>query len=165
MMEPQACLNQLSKLLAEESNLLGTLAQQLQREHELLVANDVEGLEQAADARQASVASLSRLDQDRRNLCRVLGHGADHVGLAALHKWCDPSGSLNATHTSVATQAQKCRELNDRNGALVNARLNRLSNMLDMMNGNKAAPRTYEARGTTRGPATTPAGRMVSISA
>ncbi len=90
MMEPQVCLTQLANMLADETRLLGKLALQLQREHELLVANDVEGLEQAAEARQASVAGLSRVDQERRNLCRVLGYGTDHLGLGALLKWCDP---------------------------------------------------------------------------
>ena len=100
-MEPKACLTQLARLLADETSLLGTLAQQLQREHELLVANDVEALELAADARQNSVLALSRLDQERRSLCRLLGHSADHLGLAALLKWCDPAGSLAAAHAAL----------------------------------------------------------------
>jgi len=164
-MEPQACLTQLARLLADETSLLGTLAQQLQREHELLVANDVEGLDQAADARQKSVVALSRLDQERRSLCRLLGYSADHLGLAALFKWCDRAGSLAAAHAAASMEAQRCREQNDRNGALVNARLNRLSGMLDMLNGSPAANRTYASRGTNRNAASVAAGRMVSTSA
>ncbi len=164
-MEPQVCLTQLSRLLADETSLLNALAQQLQREHELLVANDVEGLDQAADARQKSVVALSRLDQDRRSLCRLLGYSADHLGLAALFKWCDPTGSLSAAHAAASNQAQLCRDQNDRNGALVNARLNRLSGMLDMLNGNSTGNRTYESRGANRGPTGLAAGRMVSTSA
>jgi flagellar biosynthesis/type III secretory pathway chaperone len=164
-MESTACLTQLSRMLADETSLLAVLAQQLQREHELLVANDVDGLDQAADARQASVVALSRLDQDRRNLCRMLGYSADQLGLAALLKWCDPRGSLGAAHTAASTQAQRCREQNDRNGALVNARLNRLSGMLDMLNGSPAAGRTYESRGSARSQPGIAAGRMVSTSA
>jgi flagellar biosynthesis/type III secretory pathway chaperone len=165
MMEPQACLSQLARMLADETNLLAQLAGQLQREHELLVANDVEGLEQAATARQDSVVRLSQLDQERRSLCRMLGYSADQLGLAALLKWCDSRGSLATAHATASRQAQLCRDQNDRNGALVNARLNRLGGMLDMLNGGNAGSRTYEARGTTRSPAASPAGRMVSISA
>ncbi len=164
-MEPQACLTQLARMLAEETSLLTQLAQQLQREHELLVTNDVEGLEQAADARQSSVAALARLDQDRRNLCRMLGYGTDHTGLGAMLKWCDPTGSLATPHANASHQAQLCRDQNDRNGALVNARLNRLNGMLDKFGGSNAGPRTYESRGASRGPVTSPAGRMLSISA
>jgi len=162
-MEAQACLTQLANMLADETRLLGELAGQLQREHELLVANDVEGLEQAADARQGSVAGLSRLDHERRNLCRLLGRGTDNAGLAALLKWCDPAGSLTAPLATAAQQAQLCREQNDRNGALVNARLNRLNGMVDRMNGGNQ--RTYESRGPSRNGVIAPAGRMVSISA
>lgn len=164
-MDPQACLTQLTRMLAEETSLLGKLAQQLQHEHDLLVANDVEGLEQAADARQSSVAALARLDQDRRSLGRMLGHGADQTGLAAMLSWCDPAGSLATAHANASHKAQLCRDQNDRNGALVNARLNRLNGMLDKFGGNTAGPRTYEARGAARGPVTAPAGRMLSISA
>lgn len=162
-MEPQACLSQLANMLADETRLLGTLSRQLQHEHELLVANDVEGLEQAADARHASVAGLSRVDHERRSLCRLLGYGVDHTGLAAMLKWCDPAGSLAAAHAAASQEAQRCREHNDRNGALVNARLNRLNGMVDRMNG--GSPRTYESRGPVRTSVQAPPGRLLSISA
>lgn len=164
-MEQNTCRAQLARLLADETTLLGTLAGQLQREHELLEANDVEGLEQASRARQQSVAALLDLDGERRRLCRMLGQSADQAGLSAVLRWCDPQGTLADAHATCAAQAQRCREQNDRNGALVTARLNRVSNMLGMLNGN-AAPKTYEARGATRpNPAATVAGRMLSISA
>jgi flagellar biosynthesis protein FlgN len=163
-MDPQACLSQLARLLSEETALLGTLAQQLQREHELLNANDVDALDQAAQARQTSVAGLLRLDDERRNLCRVLGRSADQAGLAALLKWCDPAGSLASAHARCAEQAQQCREQNDRNGILVNARLNRVSGMLNLLGGS-AGVRTYEPKGTPRGAGTLPAGRMLSTTA
>jgi flagellar biosynthesis/type III secretory pathway chaperone len=162
-MDPKACLTQLANMLADETRLLGRLAQQLQNEHQLLVANDVEGLEQAADARQSSVAGLARLDHERRNLCRMLGYGADQTGMAALLKWCDPTGSLAAPHAAASQEAQLCREQNDRNGALVNARLNRLNGMVDRMNGGSA--RTYDSRGPVRNVVAAPPGQMLSISA
>ena len=165
-MEPQACHAQLAQLLTEEQLLLALLTQQLQREHELLTINDVEGMEQAADARQASVAKLLRLDDDRRNLCRLLGQGADPIGLGVVMQWCDPTGDLQPAHTEVSRLAQRCREQNDRNGMLVNARLSRVSGMLDMLNGGSApSGRTYESRGVPRGPTNPQAGRMVSVSA
>jgi flagellar biosynthesis/type III secretory pathway chaperone len=164
-MDPTTCRAQLARMLSDETNLLGVLAQQLLHEHELLVANDVESLERAADARQTSINTLARLDEERRSLCRMLGHSADHAGLAALLNWCDPTASLTSMHAAVAQQAQTCRDQNDRNGALVNARLNRLSGMLDMLNGSSGTARTYEAKGAHRAAALPQAGRMVSISA
>ncbi len=162
-MDQHSCLNQLSRLLADETAQLAALEQQLQREHELLQANDVDGLEQAAKIRQQTVATLLRLDDDRRNLCRLMGQSADQTGLAAIIGWCDPEGKLSAAYAACAVQAQRCRDQNDRNGALVTARLNRVSGMLGMLNAN-AAPKTYEARGAARS-TSTPGGRMVSISA
>ena len=165
MMEPQACLTQLSRMLAEETSLLAVLAQQLLREHELLVANDVDGLEKAAHARQNTVTALAGIDQERRSLSRLLGYSVDHLGLGAMFKWCDPAATLAPAHAAASHQALLCREQNDRNGALVNARLNRLSGMLDIINGNHGGSRTYESRGASRSTATPPAGRMVSVSA
>lgn len=162
-MEPQACLKQLADLLTEESSLIATLQQQLEREHQLLVDNDVDGLEAAADARQSSVVALARLDQDRRDLCRLLGRSPDQAGLASLVKWCDPAGSLADAHATAARLAQSCRDQNDRNGALVNARLARLGGMLDRLQG--AGPRTYDSPGPGRASRTTSTGRMLSISA
>ena len=70
---------------------------------------------------------------------------------------------LSEPYGNCAAQALRCREQNDRNGALVNARLNRLNGMVDRMN--VGSPRTYESRGTARSNIATPPGRMVSISA
>lgn len=67
--------------------------------------------------------------------------------MAALLGWCDPSGTLADAYQRCATQAQKCREQNNRNGALVAARLQRVSKLLDTMNGNAPASTTYGPQG------------------
>lgn len=162
-MDQNTCLAQLARLLAEETALLGTLEKQLGNEHQLLETNDIENLDQASGARQQSVASLLRIDDERRRLCRMLGHGSDQSGLAALLAWCDPHGSLAGDLAACAAQAQRCRDQNDRNGALVTARLRRVNGMLGMLAAN-TTPKTYEARGQNAG-TTLPAGRMVSVSA
>lgn len=162
-MEPQACLAQFSRLLSDEISLLDVLETQLQREHQLLSNNDVDGLEMASNTRQETVAKLMRIDDDRRNLCRMLGQGHDQVALARMLTWCDPQGTLAETQSRCTAQAERCRQQNDRNGALVAARLNRINGMLDMLADNGGA-RTYEARGAARG-GTVSTGRMLSISA
>ncbi len=150
-MEPAVCHGQLQNLLADEYALLNQLEHQLCREHELLLANDVDGLENAGQARQGTVAALLRLETDRQSLCRLLGHSADAAGLAALLKWCDPAGSLASTHADVAVKAAQRRTQNDRNGALVTARLARVQNMLGMLNVGGESSRTYSGPGS--GPA------------
>ncbi len=161
-MDQEACRAQFASLLDGENMLLAELEQQLRREHEFLAGNDVDSLERAGNARQATVAKLLKLDDTRRDLCRMLGQSADRSGIAALLRWCDPTGSLAAAQSTCTKLAESCRAQNERNGALVTARLTRITGMLDMMaSGNNA--RTYEpgaARTTTP-----PAGRLVSVSA
>jgi flagellar biosynthesis/type III secretory pathway chaperone len=162
--EPVACRAQLAHFLTEEAALLHVLEQQLQNEHGLLTKNDIDGLENACAARQESVARLLRLDDERRGLCRLLGRGEDQAALSQLLQWCDPQGTLASAYEKCSLQATRCREQNDRNGALVGARLNRVSNMLGMLNTGGEKERVYNPQASGRGTAFKP-GRLVSISA
>lgn len=161
-MEQSVAYSQLSRLLSEETRLLGELEQQLAKEHEFLAANDVDSLERAGETRQQTVAKLLRVDDERRALCRMAGQATDRVGLGALLTWCDPTGTLAAAQGEAARRAEACRAQNERNGALVTARLTRVAGMLDMISNNSTA-RTYEPGATRNAPA--PAGRLVSVSA
>jgi flagellar biosynthesis/type III secretory pathway chaperone len=157
-----ACRTQLARLLADEAVLLGQLERQLQDEHRFLAANDVEGLEHAGAARQQTIARLLHLEDERRNLCRAAGRGSDRDALAALFAWCDPQGTLAAAQAECARLAGNCRAQNERNGALVTARLKRVCGMLDML-ADTPASGTYQPRASRY--AAPPAGRMVSVSA
>lgn len=164
-MDPQSCLSQLSRLLADETRLLGILEEQLQHENELLRANDIDTLELASDARQKTVAGLLQVDDERRAICRLLGQSADPTGLAALLRWCDPAGSLAVELADCATRAQRCRERNDGNGALVSARLRHVTNMLGMLDPRASGTRVYGPSGGTAVPVRTDTGRMLNASA
>ena len=161
-MDALACRSRFARLLAEESTLLAQLVQQLQGEHELLKANDLNALEQSGSDRQQTLANLLRLEDERGLLCRQLGRSADRNGVAALFAWCDPQGTLAAAQSECAELAARCRAQNERNGALVTARLTRVNGMLDMLSDAPAA-RTYQPRFARA--AVAPAGRMLSISA
>jgi flagellar biosynthesis/type III secretory pathway chaperone len=146
-MQANVCRSQLERLLQDEAAFLATLEQQLEAEFGLLKANDIEGLELASNARQETVMRLLRLEDERRQLCRLLGKGDDQAAMAALVAWCDPTGTLAETYQRCATQAQRCREQNNRNGALVAARLQRVSKLLDTMNGKPSSSTTYGPQG------------------
>lgn len=161
-MDANACRAHMARLLADENALLAELERQLYREHEFLAGNDVDSLERAGDARQATVLKLLKLDDERRNLCQMLGQGTDRIAVAAVLRWCDPAGSLAAEQAACTQLAERCRTQNERNGALVTARLTRVTGMLDMIASNQPG-RTY-APGAAR-TATPPAGRLVSVSA
>jgi flagellar biosynthesis/type III secretory pathway chaperone len=142
--------------------MLGQLARQLQDEHQFLSDNDVDGLEQAGAARQQTVAQLLRMEDERRALGRQHGRGDGSGDVTALLAWCDPEGTLAPAQSQCAALAGACRAQNERNGALVTARLNRVGGMLDLLSEAPAA-RTYQPRATRY--AAPPAGRMVSTRA
>lgn len=153
----------MARHLADETSLLRLIEEQLRREHALLVANDIEGLDEAGVERQKAVARLLRVHDERGNLCRRRKLVPDEKGFAALLAWCDPEGSLRDAQAACAAQAHSCREQNERNGALVTARLNRVGGMLGMIAGEPVSG-TYQSRVSARAPAFT-AGRMLSTSA
>ena len=163
-MDAVACRSQLERLLRDETTLLQVLEQQLDSEHALLKADDIEGLERAGGARQDTVMRLLRLEDERRQLCRLLGKGADPAAVSALLKWCDPQGTLSDTYARCAAQALRCREQNDRNGALVAARLQRVSSMLGALAPAGPAAGLYGPRGASNaGKSAT--GRVLTTSA
>src|SRR5689334_8429518 len=117
------CYEQLAALMAEENSQLAALESLLAQEYDLLQARNAEGLETAGTARQQCIGHILRIQDERRTLCRNAGHGDDLSGLQNLLAWCDPSGLLSPAMQVYRERTQRCRELNDRNGMLVNGRL------------------------------------------
>jgi flagella synthesis protein FlgN len=157
-MEAAACKAQLARIMAEEARLLNELAPLLDREHGYLQADDAASLETTARERQKCVAGIHRCDEERRNLCRSLGRGEDLKGLEDLMRWCDPQGSLAAGWALCAAAAANCRKLNDRNGALVGARLKQVQGRLGVLIQGRRDAVTYGPRGADTPPAS---GRLV----
>jgi flagellar biosynthesis protein FlgN len=141
--EPETCREHLSKLVHDEVDCLTRLADLLEREHQILTANNVVALEGAIKERQAYVGRIVRIEDERRSLCRLLGYPADAHGLERLARWCDPTGTLTAQWAVCTARAARCREANDRNGALVNARLTRVQGLLAVLTGRPAELKTY----------------------
>lgn len=146
-MDPHVCREHLETLLAEEANALARLATLLDREYELLSANDVEALDRAGEERQACIGELIRIEDERRSLCRMMSVPADASGLDRLLAWCDPSHGLKRRWAACAEQATQCRERNDRNGALVAARLRKVAGLLDVLTGRADQPKVYGRAG------------------
>lgn len=161
-MEPSACRNHLATLVAQETSTLEQLTGLLAHEYDLLVANDVDALESAMVERQHCVGKLVNIEDERRSLCRMLGYTTDLPGLQSLMVWCDPDGSLKDRWAECAARGASCREQNDRNGALVNARLKRVESMLGAITGKPPEGRTYGPKGAY---ATPTAGRVLTVEA
>jgi flagella synthesis protein FlgN len=146
-LEVTACREALASLLSIEVSSLAELASLLDREHELLVANDVVTLEAVMAERQVSVGRLLRAEEERRNLCRMHGRGVDADGIRQLMAWCDPHGTLKSRWEECAQGAARCRELNDRNGALVIARMKRVESLLTVLTGQPQDAPSYGPKG------------------
>ncbi len=161
-MDPASCRETLTSLISQESAALAELSQLLDREHACLVANDVVALEAAMAERQHCVGVILRVEEERRSMCRMMGFTNDLPGLEKLLGWCDPSGSLKPLWAECASRGARCRELNDRNGALVNARLKRVETMLGALTGTAPEGSTYGRAGAYAAPR---AGRVVTAQA
>lgn len=142
-----ACREALSAILSTEVAQLTELAALLEREHELLAANDIETLEGVMGQRQVAVGKLLDAEEERRNLCRMHGRGVDASGVLQLMTWCDPQSTLKSRWDECAKGATRCRQLNDRNGALVIARMRRVETLLTALTGQPRETPTYGPKG------------------
>jgi flagellar biosynthesis/type III secretory pathway chaperone len=148
--------------MANETRLLHELAQLLDREHGCLQAEDAAALESTARERQKCVAGIYRCDEERRALCRNAGRPQSLQGLEELMRWCDPQHSLAPGWAQCSAAAAHCRKLNDRNGALVNARLKHVQDRLGVLIGGRRDAVTYGRHGSDAPPT---GGRLVATKA
>jgi flagella synthesis protein FlgN len=148
-MDPDVCREHLGEVLAEEAGLLSELHSLLEREYEVLGSKDAVALEKATLARQERMGALARLEEHRRALCSMHGYSPDLAGLERLLVWCDPQGSLVSGLRECAKRAADCRDLNDRNGTMVAAKLKRVEGLLGALTGRPARADTYSSNGST----------------
>ena len=146
-MDPAVCREHLSVLLREEIALLGQLESLLADEARILETSDIRALEGTTCARQERMGALARLEEQRRSLCAMHGFPADRDGLETLLAWCDGDGSLVESLRECALLAMRCRDLNDRNGIVVSARLKRVQGMLGALTGRPVRQDTYGPKG------------------
>ena len=142
------CREHLAEVLAEEAALLGELRTLLEREYEVLGTKDPVAVEQTVLARQERVGALARVEEHRRSLCSLHGYSPDYAGLEGLMLWCDPQGTLVSRLRECAKSAADCRDLNERNGTLVAAKLKRVEGLLGALTGRSSSADTYNANGS-----------------
>ena len=146
-MDPELCRQHLAELLAGEIALLGQLEQLLEEERELIGSAQPEDLRRTTRARQERLGALARIEEQRRSLCSLHGEASDRAGLERLRRWCDPAGTLTGALTECLTLALRCRDLNDRNGLMVAAKMKRVSERLQLLTGSVPRAETYGPRG------------------
>jgi flagella synthesis protein FlgN len=146
-MDHRATRELASRLIDEERGLLERFADLLEREAAALRTDDVATIDRAGAQRQECSSALLRLDEERRNACRMLGFGDGRDAFERLLAACNPAGDLARRWQASREQLMRCKDLNDRNGAVVTAKLRRVEALLVTLRGGDAGPRVYGAGG------------------
>jgi flagellar biosynthesis/type III secretory pathway chaperone len=142
------CREHLGSLLTEEVDALRELEDVLRREHDVLGAKNVAAIERTALVRAQMMGDLARTEEQRRSLCTMHGYTPDWLGLEGLMSWCDADGTLLSRLRECAQRATRCRDLNQKNGTLVAARLKQVEGMLAALTSGASQPVTYGPKGT-----------------
>jgi flagellar biosynthesis/type III secretory pathway chaperone len=145
--DTDVCREHLGILLTEEIDALHELEDLLQREYDVLGEKNVAAIERATLIRQQKMGDLARTEEQRRQLCTLHGYSPDWIGLESLMQWCDPQGTLLSRLRECARRATRCRDLNNKNGVLVAARLQQVEGMLAALTAGAGQPVTYGPKG------------------
>lgn len=136
----------IERVLRDEAQLLAELEQILQRESAVVCGDDPGAIESIGGARHRCIDQLTRLDQERTAACRMLSFGSGREGCEKLLSWCDPDGALHARWQDNLRITRRCKELNDRNGAVVAIKLGQVQKLLSTLRGG-TAPSVYGPQG------------------
>ncbi|HVW67823.1 MAG TPA: flagellar protein FlgN [Steroidobacteraceae bacterium] len=151
-MDQNVCREHLAEVLDEEANLLADLRSLLERESEVMRSRDAVAAEKTVLARQERMSALARVEEQRRTLCSMHGYSPDYAGLEGLMCWCDPQGTLVSRLRECARRAADCRDLNERNGTIVAAKLKRVEGLLGALTGRPAVADLYSVTGSDSPP-------------
>lgn len=138
--QPADIRQHLERVLRDEAQLLVELEQLLQREADVVRGDDASAIESIGGARHRCMDQLTRLDTERTAACRMLSFGTGREGFEKLLSWCDPGRSLHARWQENLRLARRCKDLNDRNGAVVALKLGQVQRLLATLRGGAAAP-------------------------
>lgn len=128
------------RMLGEESGLLDSLERLLKQEAQILRGDDVGAIERIGSSRQECTSALTRLEAERADSCKMLSFGTGRDGFDRLLQWCDADGELRQAWQRNLSVARRCRDQNDRNGAVVTAKLNHVQKMIEAIRGTGPAP-------------------------
>jgi flagella synthesis protein FlgN len=146
-MDATLCREHLGELIREELKLLAQLQDLLEEERQVISSGDLKRLQRSTELRQQRVAALAETEQQRRSLSTLHGQTPDAAGAERLLKWCDPQFTLAPLLRESRVRVLKCRDLNNRNGALVAAHLKRVDQRLQALRGRADRAATYGPRG------------------
>jgi flagellar biosynthesis/type III secretory pathway chaperone len=148
--QPDGVLEQMKRILNEESSLLANLEVLLGKEAGVLQGNDLKAIELIGANRHDCVAALMRLETERTSACKMLSFGEGPAAFEKLMTWCDRGGALRRQWQANLVAARRCQNINDRNGAVVKVKLGRVQKLLATVRGSETPP-VYGRQGARYG--------------
>jgi flagellar biosynthesis protein FlgN len=140
----------LERILSEEAGLLEELERVLTQETEVLSGDDTTAIQSIGGARHRCIDALTRLDAERADTCRMLSFGHGAAALDKLFAWADPTEALRRQWLRNLELGRRCKDINERNGAIVSVKLGRVRQALGKLRGAQP-PAVYGRRGTRYG--------------
>jgi flagellar biosynthesis/type III secretory pathway chaperone len=140
----------LESLLSEEAQLLIELEAVLEQETDIVRGDDTDAIQRIGSNRHRCVDRLSRIGVERTDTVRMLCFSIDRTGMDKLIDWADPTAALRVRWRANLELAHRCKALNDKNGAIVAAKLDRVQQLLGKLRGSTAPP-VYSPKGSRYG--------------
>lgn len=146
MTTPVDIQRELSELLDAGTRAAETLAGHLQAERAALETEDLEALGRAAQAKEAVLSDLERVESRRSALLARCGLAADSAAMQALGERCDDPAVLTGKWQHYLAVADDCQRVNTTNGAILRLRQQQIASTLAVLTGGREA--TYGPRGS-----------------
>ncbi len=130
-----ACAGALETVIREALGTAQRLESALAGERTALEERDAAALHEAGAGKQDFLSRLDELDGQRRRLLADHGYPADQGGVEAVLADCTPAHPLGALWRELGAVADRCRDMNAANGAIVHLRRRQIGRALDVLRG------------------------------
>jgi flagellar biosynthesis/type III secretory pathway chaperone len=136
----------IAQLLQRETETVDTLAALLQKESDLLKAQEAEGLPDILVRKERALEILNQTQQIREQIMR---EQQQTDWKALLHLLDGPDGALTQQQHALEQQLKACQYYNHINAQLINRGLYGVHHLLNVIRGNSGQEKTYNQLGET----------------
>lgn len=123
------------------------LREALEDERKALETQDIESLETLAEAKNACVEKLQRIDDARLKLCTDCGYQDGDEQMQQFVDWCDVDNLIMNRWQDLITVAAGSSALNMTNGAIIRARQQQFESSIAVLRGANPDVKTYGRKG------------------
>ncbi len=134
--------------LAAENRLMDELQELIRQEQDLLIASNVKGIASVIDQKSKLISELACLTHRRHQTLAAAGFQADESGMEDWLSQNTDSG-VSTIRQKLMDKVMTARECNRTNGLLINTKLNRNRNSLNILRGADNTGNFYGPNGQT----------------